>query len=192
MTQLINKTNQFNLTTQRRSRGRGGGARRRRAPRCSRSPSTIASASTASIGVTIGRQSVAGCELDTVLMSCRVLGRGVETAILAETVARARADRPGAGHRPLPADRPQRDGRLDLLPDHGFAATPRGDEMRPRADIPAPCRSDDRRSPHTSPSSHRDPGLRLVRLLRRAVPVAVVARPGGGARARQSGAPHDA
>ena len=60
-------------------------------------------------------------------MSCRVLGRGVETAILAETVARARADRPVpviAHYRPT-----DRNAMVaSLLPDHGFVATPRHDD----------------------------------------------------------------
>ena len=109
MTQLINKTNQFNLTTRRRSEAEV-------AALAADPESTVLAFAVDDrfgeygiVGVTISRQAASqGWELDTVLMSCRVLGRGVETAMLAETIAALRRARPShPGHRPLrrPTDR---------------------------------------------------------------------------------------
>jgi FkbH-like protein len=123
VTQLINKTNQFNVTTVRRGE-----------PEVSAlldDPTVEVFAAAVhdrfgeygTIGVVIARQHAdAGWEIDTLLMSCRVLGRGVETAILAGVVDHLRARRPGpvvgryldSGRNHLVAE---------LFPAHGFAPT---------------------------------------------------------------------
>jgi FkbH-like protein len=92
ITQLINKTNQFNLTTRRYTR------------------SEVENMSTSSdfvtfqirlldrfgdngiISIVIARHKDASYEIDTWLMSCRVLGRRVEEAVIAELVRHSRAN----------------------------------------------------------------------------------------------------
>ncbi|MEO6571560.1 MAG: HAD-IIIC family phosphatase, partial [Ilumatobacteraceae bacterium] len=119
VTQLTNKTNQFNVTTVRRSEA------------------DIAALITdpdahvhavevhdrfgeyGIVGVVIARRDGDHWDLDTVLMSCRVLGRGVETAMLAAVIDDLRHDRPGdvvAHH--LDSGRNQL--VASLFPDHGF------------------------------------------------------------------------
>lgn len=91
--QLINKTSQFNLTTLRRSEAE--------VERLLADPAVVARAIEVNdkfgeyglVGVAVARlgvarpapeaTSTAAAELDTLLMSCRVLGRGVETTFLA-------------------------------------------------------------------------------------------------------------
>lgn len=121
--QLINKTNQFNLTTRRRADAEVA--------------SIVADAdhevfvthvedrfgTYGLIGVVIARVGAGAdadvAELDSVLMSCRVLGRGVETAMLAAAVDALRAR--GVGDvvgRYVPTDRNAM--VAELLPEHGF------------------------------------------------------------------------
>ncbi len=91
VTQLVNKTNQFNLTTIRRSESE--------IAELVADPDSIVLAYAADdrfgeygiIGVVIVRRDGDAWRLDTVLMSCRVLGRGVETAMLADTISLLRA-----------------------------------------------------------------------------------------------------
>jgi FkbH-like protein len=124
VTQLINKTNQFNVTTRRRSEAEV-------TQLIASDDSAVFAVSAAdrfgdygTVGVLIGVSDPGGWELDTVLMSCRVLGRGVETAMLAGAIAGLRSKRPGrviasyvdSGRNALVAD---------LFADHGFA--PLGD-----------------------------------------------------------------
>lgn len=89
ITQLIGKTNQFNLTSRRRG------------------PSAVSSmiddpdvihfyaklsdrfADHGLVGVMIGRRIGSVVEIDTFLMSCRVIGRSLEQAMLAELASRA-------------------------------------------------------------------------------------------------------
>jgi FkbH-like protein len=127
VTQLINKTNQFNLTTIRRSESEV-------AAFLESDESCVLAFSVDDqfgeygvVGVTIARHSGKVWDLDTVLMSCRVLGRGVETAMLAATVDTIRSRRPGAvaGHFLLT----DRNAMVaSLLPDHGFDPVTHGDE----------------------------------------------------------------
>ena len=127
VTQLINKTNQFNLTTVRRSESEVA------ALIADQDAQVLAFAvddrfgEYGIVGVTISRWTGRDWELDTGLMSCRVLGRGVESAILASTVERARSTRPGEflGHY-RPTDRNAM--VADLLARHGFVPT--GDAFR--------------------------------------------------------------
>ena len=122
VTQLINKTNQFNLTTIRRTEGEVSALLA--------DPTVLVRAAEVSdrfgdyglVAVAIVRCDGECAELDTLLMSCRVLGRGVETAFLAALVA----ELAGRGCTSLtgryaPTVKNQLVERL--LPDHGFAAT---------------------------------------------------------------------
>lgn len=89
VSQLINKTNQFNATTRRYSfeevaaLSRGG-------------DTEVFCASVRDrfgdyglVGIGILRFADAKCVIDSMLMSCRVLGRGVETAMIAHAIQRA-------------------------------------------------------------------------------------------------------
>jgi FkbH-like protein len=93
VTQLINKTNQFNLTTQRYSEAELSAllAQSSTVAQCHRLKDTFGD--NGIISVVIGRLGTKGrCSIDTWLMSCRVLGRGVENTALnafcAEALAR--------------------------------------------------------------------------------------------------------
>lgn len=90
--QLVAKTNQFNLTTRRRSAAeieefastRGGQAVVVRV----RDRFGDAGA----VGLALARTSGGICHIDSLLLSCRVIGRGVETALLAQIAEQARRD----------------------------------------------------------------------------------------------------
>ena len=118
--QLTNKTNQFNVTTIRRSEAEIAGLLD--------DPDWQVHAVAAHdrfgdygiVGVVISHWVEDCWQLDTVLMSCRVLGRGVETAMLAGVVADLRADRPGAV-RGTYVDSGRNHLVARLFPDHGFA-----------------------------------------------------------------------
>lgn len=119
VTQLINKTNQFNVTTIRRSEPEVTALLADPAARVFSAAVHDRFGEYGTIGVVIALAGEAGWQLDTVLMSCRVLGRGVETAILAAVVDHLRSVRPGAV-----AARYADSGRnhlvRDLFPSHGF------------------------------------------------------------------------
>lgn len=132
VTQLINKTNQFNLTTVRRDQGEVGAL-------AARLDAAVFAASVEDrfgeyglVGVIIAvQQPDAGWHLDTVLMSCRVLGRGVETAMLAGVVGELRKRRTGpVTGRYVATDRNAL--VADLLERNGF--TPDGDAFVLSAD----------------------------------------------------------
>jgi FkbH-like protein len=120
VTQLINKTNQFNVTTRRRSEAE--------VTQLLAGDETAVFTVSASdrfgdygmIGVVIGVADSHGWELDTVLMSCRVLGRGVETAMLAGAITGLRVRRPG-GVTATYRDSGRNGLVADLFADHGFA-----------------------------------------------------------------------
>ena len=129
--QLINKTNQFNLTTRRRNQAEleaflaGPGAQGfwvRLADRF---------ADHGLIAVALARAQGGRLEIDTLLMSCRVLGRGVETLVLAELgrlAAEAGCAEVTGIFRPT-----QRNGMVaDLYPRHGLAAAGEGPEGETR------------------------------------------------------------
>ena len=127
VTQLINKTNQFNLTTIRRDQAQMGAL-------VARDDAAVFAASVEDrfgeyglVGVIIAiQQPDASWDLDTVLMSCRVLGRGVETALLAGVVGELRKRQPGdVTARYVATDRNAL--VADLLPRHGFV--PNGDQF---------------------------------------------------------------
>jgi FkbH-like protein len=91
ITQLINKTNQFNLTTRRKTSAE--------VVELSSQPSwTVLAVRVADrfgdyglVGVVLLHEVEAAMEIETLLMSCRVLGRGVEEAIFAKIADIARA-----------------------------------------------------------------------------------------------------
>jgi FkbH-like protein len=125
--QLTQKTNQFNLTT-----------RRYTLPELLRiEDSGEAQVFTARVrdaygdsgltGLAILRETPSAVEIDTFLLSCRVLGRGVETALLSFVLGRARAlgPRPLRGRFvPTRKNAPAR----DFLRDHGFHLEAEGPE----------------------------------------------------------------
>lgn len=139
VTQLINKTNQFNATTRRRPEAEV-------TQLLARSDATVYAVSATDrfgdygmIGVVIGVADAHGWELDSVLMSCRVLGRGVETAMLAGAITGLRQRRPGiitatyvdSGRNALVATlfadhgfAPVGDGRFELAADRAVAVPP--------------------------------------------------------------------
>ena len=135
MVQLIGKTNQFNLTTRRRNRAELEAflARRGRASAC-RCASPTASPTTGSSPwrwPRCGRPPAGrALEIDTLLMSCRVLGRGVEALVLAELgrlAAEAGCTAVTGSYIPT-----ERNGMVaDLYPRHGFAETDCGGAGRP-------------------------------------------------------------
>ena len=111
--QLVARTNQFNLTTIRRSQDE-----LRRLARDHRVLALWASDRFGDHGLT-GVAIVRAGEIDTLLLSCRVLGRGVESAFLAavaEDAARLGASRLVARFVPT-----LKNGACaDFLPAHGF------------------------------------------------------------------------
>lgn len=89
--QLINKSNQFNLTTRRYSEA--DVERMQHDPRCFtlqvRLEDTFGDNGMISVVICREAESSSTWEIDTWLMSCRVLGRGVENAVLRQILARA-------------------------------------------------------------------------------------------------------
>jgi len=88
--QLTQKTNQFNLTTRRYSEQQINELARR--PDCHVLSIRVKDrySDNGLVGVAITRDSDDACEIDTFLLSCRVIGRGVETAFLAHLAGEAR------------------------------------------------------------------------------------------------------
>ncbi len=134
VTQLINKTNQFNVTTIRRTEAEVAALVADDDAHVHAVAVHDRFGDYGTVGVVIGRPSQRWMDLDTVLMSCRVLGRGVETAMLAGAIAELRADRPGrvaatyldSGRNHLVAS---------LFPDHGFE--PVGGDESPQLTLAA-------------------------------------------------------
>jgi FkbH-like protein len=111
--QLISKSNQFNLTTRRYTEAEVADAERD--PACLTLQIRLADSfgDNGMISVIVCRPAGRDWEIDTWLMSCRVLGRKVETAVLQEIVAHARrrgVDRLIGIYRPT--------GRNKLVEDH--------------------------------------------------------------------------
>ena len=127
ITQLINKTNQFNLTTRRRTLDQ--------VRELSRSPHHRLFGVEVSdrfgayglTGVVIVEAPGVGAPwmVDTLLLSCRVLGRDVETALLAALALEASTEgvsEIAASFIPSPKNAPA----ANFLPDHGFVADSTG------------------------------------------------------------------
>ncbi|SFL17368.1 HAD-IIIC family phosphatase [Methylorubrum salsuginis] len=128
--QLVNKTNQFNLTTRRIADGEAQALLTDPDALTLRFRLIDRLADNGIVGVVIGRRSGGDLVLDTWLMSCRVIGRGVEAAMRDVTVAAARefgAARLVGIYRPSPKNGMVR----DLYPRLGFSSLgPCGEEER--------------------------------------------------------------
>ncbi|HMG53256.1 MAG TPA: HAD-IIIC family phosphatase [Kofleriaceae bacterium] len=120
--QLTQKTNQFNLTTVRRSEADVEAMRRDPAWRLYALDVTDRFGDYGTTGLVFARRvDDATWDLDTVLLSCRVLGRGVESALLrvvTEDLIAAGARRLTGRLIPTKKNAPVR----DFLPRHGFVA----------------------------------------------------------------------
>ncbi len=119
--QLISKTNQFNLTTRRHSAGD--------VERFAQRPRSIAAAlrlrdrfgDAGVVGVALCAVEGDAATIDTFLLSCRVIGRGVETALLAHIAAHAKQ----SGAKRLVGEYvPSAKNQMckDFFPVHGFVA----------------------------------------------------------------------
>lgn len=133
--QLTNKTNQFNLTTIRRSEPEIAALLESsdhlvRALRVADSFGDYGL-----VGVAVITIAGTRWELETVLMSCRVLGRGVESAFLARIAAEATEHGVTelVGHY-VPT--PKNGLVADLLPSHGFVAAADGSFRASPATVP--------------------------------------------------------
>ena len=94
VTQLINKTNQFNVTTRRYTEAQVKAMEADETGFCLHFRLLDRFGDNGLIGVVIGRAGMAGTiEIDSWLMSCRVLGRQVEEAMLNVVVTEAAARR---------------------------------------------------------------------------------------------------
>lgn len=91
VTQLIGKTNQFNLTTRRRAAGEVAALRDSPGSKVFAWRVADRFGDYGLVGVIIAERSGDSIMLDTFLMSCRVLGRGVESAIFAALAEYARS-----------------------------------------------------------------------------------------------------
>lgn len=89
--QLTQRTNQFNCTTVRRTEGELRRLVSSRAYRCLAVEVSDRFGDYGLVGATLFRASAAALEVDTFLLSCRVLGRGVEHRMLRELGALAAA-----------------------------------------------------------------------------------------------------
>lgn len=117
--QLVNKTNQFNLTTRRH--GTDDVRRMLADPDCVHLTARLADrfADHGLVAVVLARAVDDVLDVDTFLMSCRVIGRGLETVLVEELAAHAR-DRGlrAVRGRYVPTDR---NGLVeDLWPKHSF------------------------------------------------------------------------
>jgi FkbH-like protein len=122
--QLINKTNQFNLTTRRRTEADVGALLSDEDVRVFALRARDRFGDYGLVGVGIAVREETFWTLDTFLLSCRILGRGVETAFLRVVADRLQAvGGDSLRGEYIPTDR---NGLVaTFLPDHGF--TPSGD-----------------------------------------------------------------
>ena len=88
--QLLQKTNQFNLTTRRYTEAQI--EELAATPGCRIETYRVSDrfGDNGLVGVAITRDDSEVCEIDSLLLSCRVIGRGVETTILSRLAAQAR------------------------------------------------------------------------------------------------------
>ena len=89
--QLTQKTNQFNLTTRRYTEAQI--TELAATPGCRIETYRVSDrfGDNGLVGVAITRDDSTICEIDSLLLSCRVIGRGIETAILSRIAVQARA-----------------------------------------------------------------------------------------------------
>lgn len=126
VTQLINKTNQFNVTSRRYSFDEV-------ATLAGHPDRDIFCASVRDkfgeyglVGIGIVRYDAQGAEFDSLLMSCRVLGRGIETALLAHGITAA-AKKGKKVIKGLFVPTRKNAMVADLFPRHGFERLPTGE-----------------------------------------------------------------
>jgi FkbH-like protein len=93
LAQLINKSNQFNLTTRRYTEAEVAAVQRDQSAFTLQVRLADAFGDNGLISVLICRRQLDDWNIDTWLMSCRVLGRKVELAVLQELITEARARR---------------------------------------------------------------------------------------------------
>lgn len=137
ITQLINKTNQFNLTTIRRSVDQVRALAHSSQHRVFGVRVTDKFGEYGLTGVVIAeiRSGSGQMTVDTFLLSCRVLGRGVETALLAALAEEARVE---AVEYLVASFVPTAKNALasTFLPDHGFQAIDENAWIIPICDVP--------------------------------------------------------
>ena len=124
--QLTQKTNQLNMTTRRYSEQQITSLADDPACRVYCVQVRDRFGDSGIVGVMITRQRGSSCELDTFLMSCRVIGRTVETAMLATVVRHAGA----AGMTQLAGEflpTKKNAPAEDIYRDHGFACSSGGE-----------------------------------------------------------------
>ncbi len=121
--QLTQKTNQFNLTTRRYTETQLAALASDPAWRVWSLRVTDRYADNGLVAVALTRVEGGVCEIDTFLLSCRVIGRTVETALLAHLAADARRRGARTLHGwflPTPKNAPA----LHFYRDHGFTEAP--------------------------------------------------------------------
>ncbi len=121
--QLLAKTNQFNLTTRRYAAADvlALSAERNAQAVAVRVHDRFGDAGV--VGLALARQHGDQCWLDTLLLSCRVIGRGIETALLVQVAQRARQ----TGARWLIGEYIETAKNApcrDFYPEHGFTQQP--------------------------------------------------------------------
>jgi len=120
LAQLAARTNQFNLTTRRHPEGTIARMMREPTHRVYALRAADRFGDNGIVGLLIAACEGAVWRIDTCLMSCRVIGRGIETALL----ARVAADAAAAGARELHGEyvRSAKNALVaDFYPRHGFA-----------------------------------------------------------------------
>lgn len=119
--QLTQKTNQFNVTTRRYSEQQIEAMVHDPSWRAFVASATDRFGDHGTIGLALVRTTPGEWEIDTLLMSCRVIGRGVESAMLVALVDAARragAESIAGEFAPTPKNAPAR----QIFGDHGFTA----------------------------------------------------------------------
>jgi FkbH-like protein len=118
--QLTQKTNQFNLTTRRYTEAQIKALAA--TPGCRMETYRVSDrfGDNGLVGVAITRDDSTMCEIDSLLLSCRVIGRGIETAILSRLAAQARVA--GCSHlRGVFRPTAKNDLAAAVYANHGFA-----------------------------------------------------------------------
>ncbi len=119
--QLTQKTNQFNLTTRRFTEAEITGLAAGPATRVYQVGVADRFGDSGLVGVAVTRDEGDACEIEALLLSCRVIGRTVETAMLAGLAGAARdrgLRRLRGWFRPTPKNAPA----SSFYPAHGFTA----------------------------------------------------------------------
>jgi len=142
ITQLINKTNQFNLTTIRRTLDEVRHLAKSPHHRIFglRVSDKFGDYGLTGVVITEISSDHAFWIIDTLLLSCRVLGRGVETSLLAALADEARADR-ATEFRAAFIPTAKNAAALSFLPDHGFQNVDDNQWRIALSDVPEICSS---------------------------------------------------